>query len=142
MGAVMTKLKLTNSVDLAKAREGLISPNQIRSVEVEALVDTGATTLVLPADVVAALGVHEVRRVSVGIADGSVRSVPIVGDLRIEILGRDMTCDALVMPAGTTPLIGQIPLEFLDLVVNPRSQEITVNPASPDRQRIYVLRVA
>jgi hypothetical protein len=76
------------------------------------------------------------------VADGSVRSVPIVGDLRIAILGRDMTCDALVMPVGTTPLIGQIPLEELDLVVNPRSREITFNPDHPDEQRIYVLRVA
>jgi hypothetical protein len=53
-----------------------------------------------------------------------------------------MTCDALVMPAGTTPLIGQIPLEEMDLVVNPKSQDVTVNPDSPDVQRLWVLRVA
>jgi hypothetical protein len=52
--------------------------------------------------------------------------------VRLEILGRDMTCDALVEPAGTTALIGQIPLEGLDLVVDPKSREVTVNPASPD----------
>ena len=137
----MTKLKLTNAVDLAKARDGLIGPEQIRTVEVEALVDTGATTLVLPEDVVAALGVHEIRRVRTRVADGSVHAVPMVGDLRIELVGREMTCDAVVMPAGTTPLIGQIPLEELDLVVNPKSREVTANPASPDGL-LYVLRVA
>jgi clan AA aspartic protease len=137
----MTKLKLTNSVDLAKVREGTLLPEQVRSVEVEALVDTGATTLVLPEDIVAALGLPELRRVGTTIADGGVRTVPLVGDLRIEIVGREMTCDALVMPTGTTPLIGQIPLEELDLVVNPKSREVTVNPASPDGM-LYVLRVA
>jgi hypothetical protein len=53
-----------------------------------------------------------------------------------------MTCDALVMPAGKIPLIGQIPLEELDLLVHPRTREVTVNPASPDVQRLYVLSVA
>jgi clan AA aspartic protease len=138
----MTKLKLTNAVDLAKVREGTLPPEQVRTVEVEALVDTGATMLVLPEDVVAALGLPELRRVRTGIADGSVRTVPLVGDLRIELVGREMTCDALVMPAGTTPLIGQIPLEEMDLVVNPKSQDVTVNPDSPDVQRLWVLRVA
>jgi len=137
----MTKLKLTNAVDLANAREGRISPEQIRSIEVEALVDTGASTLVLPEDVVAALGVHEMRRAVTTIADGSHRTVPVVSDLRIEILGRPMTCDALVMPAGTTPLIGQLPLEQLDLVVSPKTRELTFNPLHPDGM-LYILRVA
>lgn len=138
----MTQLKLTNSVDLANARSGIIDPSQVRTVVVEALVDTGATTLALPEDVVARLGVHEIRRVEVGVADGNVREVSLVGDLRIELCGRDMTCDALVMPAGTMPLIGQIPLEELDLVVHPKTREVTVNPARPNEQRLYVLRVA
>jgi hypothetical protein len=43
-----------------------------------------------------------------------------------------MTCDALVMPVGATPLIGQIQLEALDLVVDAKSREAKVNPASPD----------
>jgi clan AA aspartic protease len=95
-------------------------------------VDTGATTLILPADVVEMLGVPELRRVEVRLADGSDRSVPIVGDLRIEILGREMFCDALATPQGSTPLIGQIPLQRLDLVVNPKSRELMTNPLHPD----------
>jgi hypothetical protein len=46
------------------------------------------------------------------------------------------------MPPGSTPLIGQIPLEGLDLVVNPKSRELTVNPASPDVPRLDLLHVA
>lgn len=131
MGSVMTQLKLTNLVDALNASSGLLAASQIRHVEVEALVDTGAVSLVLPADIVSILGLPEIDRRTVCLADGTLRNVAIVGGLRIEILGRWMTCDAYVTPAGNTPLIGQIPLEGLDLVVNPKSREITTNPAHP-----------
>jgi predicted aspartyl protease len=73
MGAVMTKMKLSNYTDLEKVREGLLDPSQVRTVELEAMVDTGAVDLVLPAEVVSALGVHEVDRRTVRLADGSPR---------------------------------------------------------------------
>jgi len=53
-----------------------------------------------------------------------------------------MTCDALVLPAGTTALIGQIPLEGLDLVVDPKSRDVHVNPASPDGPLMELLRAS
>jgi hypothetical protein len=43
-----------------------------------------------------------------------------------------MVCDALVAPAGSTVLIGQLQLERLDLIVDPGSREVRVNPAHPD----------
>ncbi|MBN1772805.1 MAG: retroviral-like aspartic protease, partial [Deltaproteobacteria bacterium] len=96
MGKIMTKLKLTNNTDLDKAHERLIPPDRVRSVEVEALIDTGATMLVLPADVVRRLGLLEQGRRKVRYANGQVAAVPWVGGVRLEILGREMTCDALV----------------------------------------------
>lgn len=57
----------------------------------------------------------------------------------MEILGRETTCDALVHEAGTTPLIGQIPLEALDLVVDPKNLVVSVNPASPDAPMLDIL---
>jgi clan AA aspartic protease len=132
MGKVMTKLIIENDVDRCNAENGLILPSQVRRVEVEALVDTGATTLVLPADVVAKLGVPLRDRQMARLADGTLSEVARVRSLHIEILGRDMTGDALVVPAGATPLIGQVQLEMLDLVVDPRSQELRPNPRSPD----------
>jgi len=132
MGRVMATIKLTNNTDFANAARGLIEDAAIRSEEIEGLVDTGATMLVLPADVVERLGLDIDGYRTVKYANGSTAKVPRVTGVRLEILGRDMTCDALVEPAGTTALIGQIPLEGLDLVVDPKSREVTVNPASPD----------
>jgi clan AA aspartic protease len=132
MGRVVTHIKLTNQADLFNANAGVLADEHVRSTEIEALVDTGATMLVLPADVVARLGLPYEGKRKIRYADGRVDDVPWVGAVRIEILGRAMTCDALVVPEGTTPLIGQIPLEGLDLVVDPKSREVAVNPLSPD----------
>ncbi|MBI5486679.1 MAG: clan AA aspartic protease [Deltaproteobacteria bacterium] len=138
----MTRIKLTNGFDEERARLGEIPAERVRTVELEALVDTGATMLMLPADVVSALGLAERSGRRVRYADGRVREVPLVGGVSIEILGRSMLGEALVEAAGTTPLIGQIPLEALDLVVDPKSREVTVNPASPDAPLLDLLAVA
>ena len=139
MGRVMTRVKLTNAVDEGELARGLLRPEDVRWVEIEALVDTGATTLVLPADVATKLGLVELGRQRVRYANGHVGDVPWVGPVTVEILGREMHCDALVEAAGTTPLIGQIPLEALDLVVDPRTRDVTVNPASPDMPMMDLL---
>ena len=135
MGRVVTRMKLVNSGDLRLARDGLLAQEMVRELELEALVDTGATDLVLPADVVSALGLPEIDQREIRLADGSVRLVSKVSELRVEILGRRMGSDAYVMPAGSTPLIGQIQLEDLDLIVDPRSRELRVNPESPNIAR-------
>ena len=142
MGKVMTKLKITNNIDAGSCARGLLDPDQVRSVEVEALVDTGATTLCLPEDIVNALGLRELNRRKVKLADGSIREMSNVTGALIEILGREMSCDALVTPAGTTPLIGQIPLEALDLLVDPKSRDVHVNPASPDMPLLDLMKLA
>jgi clan AA aspartic protease len=142
MGRVMTRLKVTNAIDLANAAQGSLSPSNVRSVELEALVDTGATMLALPEDVVARLGVATLGKRRARDARGMLVELTWVGDLRIEILGREMTADALVLPAGATALIGQIPLEALDLVVDPKSHEVRVNPESPDLPLLDLMRVA
>jgi len=128
----MTKLRLTNGADLAMAERGLLRPEEVRRVEVEALVDTGATMLAIPADVAERLGAPVGGRIPVRYADGRVERVPWVGGLWVEILGRAMTSDALVQPAGSAPLIGQLQLERLDLIVDAKTRDVHVNPASPD----------
>ena len=131
MGRVMASVKLTNQTDLENAEGGLIPAAAVRSLEIEALVDTGTTQLMIPENVRAALGLPVQGTREVRYADGRVASVPWVG-VRIEIFGRAMICDALVEAAGMEPLLGQIPLEGLDLLVDPKTREIRVNPRSPN----------
>jgi len=138
----MTNLKLWNSADLDNAASGLINPEDVRQQEVEAMVDTGATTVVIPIDLCRRLGLRPFRNTQVELADGSLCEMTYFRSVWIEILGRGMTCDALAAPEGTTPLIGQIPLEGLDLVLDPRSREVRPNPAHPDGPLYYAKRAA
>jgi clan AA aspartic protease len=138
----MTKVILENATDRVNAESGLIQPDQVRRIELEALVDTGATMMVLPADLVASLGLTVRTYRPARLADGSLCDVGRVTGLWIEILGRDMTGDALVVPAGAQPLIGQVQLEVLDLVVDAKSREARVNPAHPDVPILDMLGVA
>jgi clan AA aspartic protease len=140
MGAVMTKVQLVNNTDLELVKHGLIPPEAVRRVTIDALVDTGAVTMVIPEDVAQALGLSVIQVHTVTLADGQKRELPTMGAMRIEILGRQMPCDAYVTPAGTTALIGQIPLEYLDLVVDPNTRDVRV--FSEEGPRAFLLRVA
>ena len=138
----MEKIRLTNSYDEEYVSRGDAAPDSIRSLEIEALVDTGATMLMLPADVVAALGLREVARRKVRYANGDIVEISVVAGVKLTILGRDMVANALVERAGTTALIGQIPLEELDLLVDPKSRKLHVNPASPEAPLLDALSAA
>jgi clan AA aspartic protease len=131
-GSVMVKVKLTNWTDTQDGRRGLLPPEGVRSLELDVLVDTGAVEMALPEDVVSRLGVPLIGRRTVRVADGRRIDVGVAGGLEIEILGRFYQGSVLVLPAGTTPLLGQIPLEALDLVVVPGTREVITNPAHPD----------
>ena len=142
MGKVMNHIKLTNAIDRDRALSGELDPGAVRSETIEALVDTGATTLAIPEDVATRLGLRVEGFRNARMANGESVTVARVSGLHLEILGRDMTCNALVLPAGVPALVGQIPLEELDLVVDPRNRELRVNPASPDAPVLDLYAVA
>lgn len=138
----MQTLELTNSYDEEAVNRGHLTSDRIRTTIIDALVDTGATMMVLPADAVAALGLLPAGYRKVRYADGRTAEVPWVSGVGITILGRQTVTNALVEAAGTTALIGQIPLEELDLLVDPKSRELRVNPASPDAPLLDLLAAA
>jgi clan AA aspartic protease len=142
MGRVVNRIRITNNTDLANARSGLIAVGAVRTVELDALVDTGATELAIPVEAARALGLQPEGFREARLADGRTVRLPRVTGVRLEVLGRDMTCDALVLPEGATVLLGQIALEGLDLVVDPRRREVRVNPRSPDVPTVELLHLA
>ncbi len=130
MGLVMTKVKLTNLIDMEKAKEGRIPQAAVRSVEIEALADTGAIGLAIPQEVADQLGASAIRTTAVRVADGRTIEVPYVGPLHIEVVGRSMSGDAMVLPAGTMPLLGAVQMEMLDLIVSPPTGEVIARDPS------------
>jgi hypothetical protein len=98
--------------------------------------------MAIPEDLAKKLGASVVRTDTVRVADGRRLTVDYVGPLWIEVLGRSMTGDAIVLPRGTTPLLGAVQLEMMDLVVVPSSGEVITNPAHPDGPIIPMLSAA
>jgi clan AA aspartic protease len=130
VGEVRVKARLTNAVDEVLARRGQLGPDQVRTLETDALVDTGAVRTVLPVDVVTRLGLGIRRQTVTEYADGRREIVGITEPVAIELQGRETLDDALVL--GDEVLIGQTVLEKLDLLVDCRGQRLIPNPAHPD----------
>lgn len=108
--------------------------NEFKNLEIEvsALVDTGALFMCVPANIAAQLGFDnsEIQQRVITLADGMTRLVPVVRPVTIEFENRSYMTEALVL--GDEPLIGCIPMEAMDVIVDPRSQKMVVNPAHPN----------
>ena len=128
MGKVTTPLTIINRADQILYNRGLISQDQMRSIQLrEVLVDTGATTLSLPAEMVEQLGLELLKEVEATTAAG-IRSVRIFQDAKISLCGREGTFECLELPGGRDPLLGVIPLEMLGLEPDLKNQTLRVLP--------------
>ncbi|MEW5692583.1 MAG: retroviral-like aspartic protease family protein [Candidatus Hydrogenedentota bacterium] len=136
MGKVFEKIKIQNLEDIFLSEKGYILKDKIREIEVEGLVDTGATLLQLPKDIVDKLGLKIYREVTATYADGRKQKKSVARGLLIEILGRQAEVECIVEPEGSQVLIGQIPLEAMDLVVDCRTNKLGPRPESPDMAMI------
>ncbi len=128
MGRVLVSARVENVVDLYLANKGTIPEKEIRRLDVsDALVDTGATTLSMPSRMIQQLGLEPLRarqaRTTAGIATFNV-----FGAVRLTIQGRDCTLDVTEIPDNCPVLIGQVPLELLDFVVDLRNKRLIGNP--------------
>lgn len=128
MGKVLVSATVENLEDLFLVEQGRLPGDQVRRVEVaDALVDTGATGLRLPKRIVAQLGLREFRtRQARGL--GGPLTVSMDRAVRLTIQGRDCALDAGQIGDEFPLIIGQVPLEMLDWVVDPRNRRLIGNP--------------
>ena len=131
MGKIIVKVKIANLADEILIGKGLLV-GPPRQVEVEALVDTGATGLHLQPAVIQALGLKPVKRIVARTANGSVERTRF-SPVRLELMGRDGNFDVIGLGSDVPNLLGQVPLEVLDFVVDPRTQTLIGNPEHDGR---------
>ena len=117
MGRIIASVKIDNITDPAK------------SLRCDALVDTGATLLSLPTRLIQQLGLAQAGVKRATTSSGVVGEAALYEAVRVTIQGRDCTVDVLEVPDNVPALVGQIPLELLDLVIDPRGGRLTGNPA-------------
>src|SRR5688572_23827357 len=119
MGLVYTHIILSNPRD-----------PDLMLVETHALVDTGSMHLCVPEHIAIQFRLEPLYDREVTIADGSKRLCLYVGSLEVRFKGRACFVGALVL--GEEVLMGVVPMEDMDLVVNPTTSTVTVNPQSPN----------
>ena len=124
MGEVRTEITLVNIRDTIKAQEGLIPESEIKRLTVNAVVDTGAWTLVINEAIREKLGLRVEETLDTTVAGGGKIPSQVTEEVRICWKNRKASCEAVVLPGETEVLLGALPLEIMDLTVNPKRKEV------------------
>ena len=122
MGAVYVRVRLSNAGDVEKARTGQATPDAVRTIEVNALVDTGATRSAIPKEIAQQLGLSILSHATGRLADGARVEVGFSSPIAFEIMGRETFEGAYVM--GDEVLIGQTVLESTDLLMDCKNRQV------------------
>ena len=139
MSSVTMPALIESIEDLYRHQRGELDHDAIRRVEVsDALVDTGATTLSRPGPMIRQLGLLPLRSRRV-LTTAGVGEVATFGAVRLTINGRDCVCDVTEIDDACPVLIGQVPLELLDFVVDLGRRELVGNPAHGGEHMLELL---
>ena len=131
MGLIYATIEIINSEDIGLARRGIIDVDEIKRMQISALVDTGSYMLAINEQIQSYLQLPVVEKRRDRMADETIIECDIVAPVEIKFKNRRCACSAIVLPGNAEPLLGVIPLEDMDVVINPQRQELTVNPDSP-----------
>lgn len=139
MGLVFAEIELLASDDLALVRRGYLPPDQVHRCMIRAMVDSGATMLAIPEFVRRQLDLQKVRDIEADLADGSSVKLDVVGPIEVRFQNRRTTVDAIVTPESKQVLLGAIPMEGMDVLIDPKRERLIVNPESPDIAKMMLM---
>ncbi len=131
MGLTYADIELISADDLALSRRGYIEKKEIKRIKVKALVDSGAYMLSLNEEIKIQLDLAVLDEQEAELADGTLRKIEIVGPVEVRFENRMTTVNAAVLPSNTEVLLGTIPMEDMDVLIDPKQQKLVVNPAHP-----------
>ena len=131
MGLIYADIELINGDDLVLARKSIIGKEEIKRMHVNMLVDTGSVYMCINETVKEQLQLSVLEKRKAQLADGSVVEFDIVGPIEVRFKNRRCMVDAMVIPGDNELLLGDIPLEDMDVLVDPVRRELIVNPEHP-----------
>lgn len=138
MGLVYAEIELISVDDIVLNRRGFLQEDKIKRLTVNALVDSGAYMLVITDYIRQQLDLPLIEEQMFRMADDSERRGEVVGPVEVRFENRRTSVDAVVLPGALEVLLGSIPLEDLDVVIDPKQQRLIVNPESPDIATKYL----
>lgn len=131
MGYVSAEIEIANAGDVYNFRTGALDEKDIRRTNVTALVDSGAYDLIINENIKNALGLIVIERQKVMLADESTIELDVVGPVGIRFENRSATTNAFVLQQDAEVLLGAIPMQALNVLIDPRAEKLVVNPANP-----------
>ena len=131
MGLVYADIELINAEDIALARNYKIGEEEVKRLSISILVDTGAYNLCINESIQSQLKLPFIEKRSGETADGRRIECDVVGPVHVKFKNRNTICTAMVLSGDNEPLLGAIPLEDMDVLINPLKQELVVNPDHP-----------
>ena len=131
MGITTADIELVSADDLTLTALGHPTSQGVRSVRVTAIVDSGAETLCVNENIRAQLGLRHLRDATIQLADGSLAQSEWVGPVEVRYLTRAAIVEALVIPGDEDVLLGAIPIEQMDLILDRRRQTLSLPPTRP-----------
>ena len=131
MGPVYAEITLINGEDLILAKRNIIGEDEIRKMNVNMLVNSGAYMLAINETIQEQLQFPIIEKRKAQMANGSIEEYDVAGPVEVRFKNRQSTCRALVLPGDNEPLFGAIPMEDMDVVIHPLRQELIVNPKHP-----------
>lgn len=126
-GRVVVSVVVSNVEDVRRAARGEIAPAEVRRVQVDALVDSGATFLCMPESLIAQLGLPFNRERETRTVTGHVK-LDVYGGARVQVQDRECDEEVMALPEGRQVLLGQIPLEELDFWIDLNQRRLVGNP--------------
>ena len=139
MGVFTAEIELFNEDDEAMVRRGYLSAAETRRETVRAVVDSGASMLVIPPDMGLRLGLNVLDRRVLGIADGSAIDCDIVGPVKVRFGDRFSIGSAIAVPGRSNVLLGALQMEEMDLIIDPLAGQLIPNPRSPERAMVFAV---
>ncbi|MEM7650181.1 MAG: retropepsin-like aspartic protease [Cyanobacteria bacterium P01_A01_bin.70] len=138
MGITYADIELIRGDDLALERAGYLNPSQVNRVQVSALVDSGASMLAISRSLARLLNLNKVDEVQTELANGEVMQAEVVGPIEVRFANRRASVDAVVIEAETEVLLGAIPMQGMDVMIDPKRERLIVNPDSPNQARMLL----
>lgn len=131
MGLVYAEIALINADDLALARRHVIGEEEVKRINVNMLVDSGAYFMAINESIQSQLELPFIEKRKAVMADGSIVEYDVVGPIEVKFKNRRCSVDAFVLQGNNEPLLGAIPMEDMDVLIHPLRNELIVNPEHP-----------
>jgi hypothetical protein len=127
MGLVYADIEMINPFDLENIKRNLLDKDEVRRMNIKIQVG-GASSMVINEMIQSQLNLDFMEKRQVKLPDGHIAEYDVVGPIDVRFGDHRTCCNAIVLPGDSEPMLGSIPMLGLDVIIDPKLQELIINP--------------